>query len=62
MNKEQKNELLECKQAYQAPRVELFQLGSNLSFLVQGFSSNGELDLLEDGSEIGIDNDEYPIG
>ncbi len=62
MKKKQNEGLLMSKDIYQAPKVEVFHLGSNLSFLEQGFSSNGELDPLKEGYEIGVDDDEYPIG
>ncbi len=46
---------------YQPPKVELLALKSNLSFLAQSFSSDGEFDPIDDGGEFGVDEDGNPI-
>ncbi len=48
------------KANYQYPKVERIQL-KNLSFLVQGFSGDGELDPIDDGGEFGLDEFGNPI-
>ncbi len=38
---------------YVAPKVELFKLGANLSYLTVSFSNEGAIGDLEDGEEFG---------
>ncbi len=56
-----KKEDRQLKVSYQAPKVELIKLGQSLSFLVQSFSSEGELDPFKEGEELGLDADGNPI-
>lgn len=61
MKKEETEVRLQGKEKYQAPQGMVFQLGQSLSFLVQSFSSPGELDQLDEGGEFGVDENGNPI-
>ncbi len=56
-----KKKEIQLRASYQAPKVELIKLGQSLSFLVQGFSSEGELDPFKEGDELGVDDQGKPI-
>ncbi len=61
MNKEQGEQEVQGRANYLKPKVELFRLGENLNFL-KIFSAHGELEQYEGWEEIGVDENDIPIG